>query len=161
MKNITKMVAALLAFAAVPAAGSAVAQSQSPITLSGDVKAVETSVDAAGNTVTRLVEPDVIVPGDRLVFTTDYANNGAEAVDNFVVTNAVPDAVRLAGDADPALTVSVDGGETWGALSSLTVAGEDGTMRAAAHADVTHVRWTLESVAPGDNGRVEYPAIIR
>ncbi|AWW74469.1 hypothetical protein CD351_08530 [Erythrobacter sp. KY5] len=161
MKNITKRVAFLLAFATVPLAAPVFAQGQSPVTLNGDVKAVETSMDAAGNPVTRLVEPDVIVPGDRLIFTTEYANTGDEAVENFVVTNAVPAAVRLAGDADPALTVSVDGGGTWGALSELTVSGENGATRAAGHADVTHVRWTLSSVAPGENGRVEYPAIIR
>ena len=161
MKNITKMVAALMAFAALQGVGAASAKAQSPVTLDGNVMAVETSVDDAGNTVTRLVEPGVIVPGDRLVFGTDYANNGAETVENFVITNAVPSAVRLAGDADADLTVSVDGGQTWGALSALTVTGDDGSQRAARHDDVTHIRWTLASVAPGDKGRVEYPAIIR
>ena len=161
MKNITKMVAALMTFAALQGVGAASAQAQSPVTLDGNVMAVETSVDDAGNTVTRLVEPGVIVPGDRLVFGTDYANNGAETVENFVITNAVPSAVRLAGDADADLTVSVDGGQTWGALSALTVTGDDGSQRAARHDDVTHIRWTLASVAPGEKGRVEYPAIIR
>ncbi len=161
MKNITKMVAALMTFAALQGVGAASAQAQSPVTLDGNVMAVETSVDDAGNTVTRLVEPGVIVPGDRLVFGTDYANNGAETVENFVITNAVPSAVRLAGDADAELSVSVDGGQTWGALSALTVTGDDGSQRAARHDDVTHIRWTLASVAPGEKGRVEYPAIIR
>ena len=161
MKNITKMVAALLAVSSFPASGVAFAQQQSPVTLDGNVMAVETSVDEAGNTVRRLVEPNVIVPGDRLVFGTDYSNNGAEAVENFVITNAVPSAVRLAGDADPELTVSVDGGQSWGALSALSVATETGATRPARHDDVTHIRWTLASVAPGETGRVEYPAIIR
>ena len=49
------------------------------------------------------------------MFRTDYANNGNEEVTGFVVTNALPEAVRLAPDADPALTVSVDGGQSWGA----------------------------------------------
>ena len=34
-------------------------------------------------------------------------------------------------------------------------------MRAAIPADVTQVRWTLASIAPGGSGRLEYPAIIR
>ena len=98
---------------------------------------------------------------DRLIFGTDYANNGDEAVENFVITNAVPSAVRVAGDADPDLTVSVDGGQSWGSLSALSVASEDGSSRPARYDDVTHIRWTLASVAPGEAGRVEYPAIIR
>lgn len=159
MNTFKKMVAALLVLSSTAAPFAAYAQS--PVSLSGDVKAVETTVDDAGNEVTKLVDPDVIVPGDRLVFGTDYANNGAEPVENFVVTNPLPAAVRLAPDADPQLVVSVDAGKSWGVLASLTVASEDGTTRAASHADVTHVRWTLPVIAPGQSGRLEYPAIIR
>ena len=43
----------------------------------------------------------------------------------------------------------------------LSVMAEDGGSRPAVQADVTHVRWTLPSVAPGESGRLEYPAIIR
>lgn len=156
-----KMAVALLLVGASTLPLIAQAQGQNPVTLSGDVMAVETSVDADGNETTQLVEPDVIVPGDRLIFGTDYANSGVEPVANFVVTNPLPAAVRLAGDADPELFVSVDGGETWGALSALKVVAQDGTERSATHADVTHVRWTLASIAPGESGRLEYPAIIR
>lgn len=161
MNSLKNIVAALVLAGTITLPFAASAQGSSPVTLSGDVKAVETSVDAEGNETTQLVDPDVIVPGDRLVFGTDYANNGAEAVENFVVTNPLPAAVRLADDADAALTVSVDGGTSWGTLDRLTVAGEDGEPRAATHSDVTHVRWTLASIAPGESGRLEYPAIIR
>ncbi len=164
MNTFKKMVAALLVVSSSAIPLTAHAQSGSPVALSGDVMAVETSVDDAGNTSTQLVEPGVIVPGDRLVFGTDYANSGDEPVENFVVTNPLPSAVRLAPDADPELTVSIDGGETWGTISSLsavTIADEDGAMRPVTNADVTHVRWTLASIAPGESGRLEYPAIIR
>ena len=70
-------------------------------------------------------------------------------------------AVRLAPDADTTLIVSVDGGKSFGTLSQLSVMAEDGGSRPADQADVTHVRWTLPSVAPGESGRLEYPAIIR
>ena len=49
----------------------------------------------------------------------------------------------------------------WGNLAELSVEGEDGTLRSATHADVTHLRWTLASVAPGESGKLEYSAIIR
>lgn len=131
------------------------------ISLSGSVMRETVSLDASGKEVTELVEPNTIVPGDRLIFGTDYNNGSDEAVDNFVVTNPLPPAVRLAPDADTTLIVSVDGGKSFGTLSQLSVMAEDGGSRPADQADVTHVRWTLPSVAPGESGRLEYPAIIR
>ena len=160
--NIFKnMIAATLIFGAVAMPITAQAQSQSDVTLKGEVMAVETSMDAEGNETTKLVEPALIVPGDRLMFRTEYANNGAEPADNFVITNAVPAAVRVASDAPADLMVSVDGGKSWGTLDTLSVTAENGNERAAKHDDVTHVRWTLTSIAPGASGRVAYPAIIR
>ena len=161
MNTFVKVVAPLLFVVGASLPATAAVQAQSPVTLSGDVMAVEVSTDEAGNEVTTLVEPSVIVPGDRLIFGTDYANNGSEPAENFVVTNPLPSAVRLAPDADPALVVSVDGGQSWGTLAELSVTDEAGTSRSASHGDVTHIRWTLEVIAPGESGRVEYPAIIR
>jgi len=160
MKTLKKTLTTAL-FVAAAFAGPALAQDADPVSLSGDVKAVVTSVDDSGQEVTRLEEPGTIVPGDRLIFGTDYSNTGDEPVKNFVVTNPLPTPVRLAPDADADLVVSVDGGSTWGVLSDLTIAGQDGTQRTARHADVTHVRWTLAQIAPGESGRLEYPAIIR
>lgn len=137
------------------------AQAANPVSLNGDVKAVKVIIADDGSERTELVAPGTIVPGDRLVFGTDYANSGTEAVTNFTVTNPLPAAVRLAPDADIALTVSADGGKTWGVLAALKITDPDGTSRAATHADVTHVRWVLASIAPGEKGRLTYPAIIR
>jgi uncharacterized repeat protein (TIGR01451 family) len=158
MPLFNKLLAPIFALAIL--AGPAFAQDK-PISLEGDVRLEKTVVDPDGKSRVELVAPDLIVPGDRLVFGTDYRNSGSETVANFVVTNPLPSAVRLAPDADPSLVVSVDGGKIWGVLSGLTVATEDGGARPADHADVTHVRWTLAMVAPGETGRLEFPAIIR
>jgi uncharacterized repeat protein (TIGR01451 family) len=158
---IRNTLAAIGAALLLPLTPLAAQQAPSPVSLKGDVMAVKVITAPDGSTRTELVEPGTIVPGDRLVFGTDYANTGAEPVTNFTVTNPLPAAVRLAPDADPALTVSVDGGKTWGTLAALKVANADGTTRAATHADVTHVRWVLASIAPGAKGRLTYPAIIR
>ncbi len=162
MKSLNTFILACAAAAAlaVPALPLA-AQNNGPITLEGDVKAVKIVKDASGAERTELVEPTAIVPGDRLVFGTGYANTGPDVVTNFVVTNPLPGAVRLAPDADPALEVSVDGGKSWGRLAALSVTNADGTTRSATHSDVTHVRWVLPSIAPGASGRLTYPAIIR
>lgn len=160
MIKLNRIAVALAAALALPFSSLA-AQAPSPISLTGDVKAVKVITDADGNERTELVLPGTIVPGDRLFFGTDYANSGAQAVTNFTVTNPLPAAVRLAPDADPTLMVSVDGGKSWGLLAALAIANSDGTTRAATHADVTHIRWVLESIAPGAAGRLTYPAIIR
>jgi uncharacterized repeat protein (TIGR01451 family) len=138
-----------------------VAQDSSPVAITGDVKAVKVISDANGTERTELVAPGTIVPGDRLIFGTDYANTGTDTVTNFTVTNPLPAAVRLAPDADPTLTVSIDGGQAWGVLATLSKTNSDGTTRPATHADVTHVRWVLASIAPRAKGRLTYPAIIR
>lgn len=158
MKNMTKLIAAASLFA-LPL--TPLAAQERPVKLSGDVKAVEVVTNDAGEETIKLVEPKTIIPGTRLVFGTDYSNAGDEEVTNFNVTNPLPTQVRLAPDADPALTVSVDGGKSWGTLDQLSVTDENGETRAASHADVTHVRWTLASIAPGESGRLEYPGIIR
>lgn len=158
MKILHKLAAAISISLALPAAAFA---QDGAIALSGDVMVEKTVTDEAGETKTVREAPGTIIPGDRLVFGTDYVNNSAEVVENFVVTNPLPSAVRLAPEADADLTVSVDGGNAWGLLSDLAVAGEDGADRPATHSDVTHVRWTLAAVQPGEEGRLEYPGIIR
>lgn len=162
MKTLEKLaMAALLAIGAIGAASTPALAREQTVILKGDVMHELVTTSEAGETSVELVEPSTIVPGDRLVFGTDYANEGNELVKNFVVVNPIPQAVRLAPDSDPDLEVSVDGGTTWGQLANLTVPGGDGSPRAAAHADVTHIRWTLPLVPPRHRGRLAYTAIIR
>lgn len=102
MKTFAKIAVSLAALALAPMPLLA-QQAASPVSLAGDVKAVKIVTAADGSERTELVEPGTIVPGDRLIFGTDYANNGSAAVTNFNVTNPLPSAVRFAPDADPAL----------------------------------------------------------
>ena len=61
-----------------------------------------------------------------------------------------------------AITLSVDGGETFDVLEKLTVLDEEGEKRAADIADATHVRWTLgESLPPGGSGQVSFRAVLQ
>lgn len=158
--NIFQKFALIVSMVAASIATPAAAQ-QSPLTLDGDVKVVKEVTDENGATRTELLPPDVVVPGDKLLFTTTYRNGGTEPVENFVATNPVPAAVAVHASADPALVVSVDGGTTWGVLADLTTTGEDGSSRPARHDDITHIRWTLARVEPGASGELQYPAIIR
>lgn len=139
-------------------AGSASAQA-APVTLAGAVE-LEKTVIENGQSKTVLTEPKVVLPGDRLLFTTRYRNDGAAALQNFVVTNPVPTGVAVAEGSAAALEVSVDG-KTWGRLAALTVPDGKGGRRAAMAGDVTHVRWTIPAIAAGASGAVQYRAVVR
>jgi len=156
-KIILTAATVLLATFAAPVAAAQAAQ---PIELKGQVQ-VEKIVVENGREKHVLVEPKVVVPGDKLIFATAYRNTGSAAVNNFVVTNPIPAGVALAQDDSPLADVSVDGGKTWGKLSALTLTGKDGVKRAAQSSDVTHIRWTLASVAPGVSGTLSYHAVVR
>lgn len=134
------------------------AQSASAVSLSGDVKVIRT-VDDNGTPRTVLEDPSQVIPGDRLVFTTRYTNSSTEVVEDFVVTNPLPKAVMLVEDGD--FEVSVDGGKTFGPFAAQSVTLEDGADRPAELADVTHIRWTLARLTPGQHGSVNYFAVIR
>lgn len=148
------------AFVAISYAPAALAQAASPVELKGDVK-LDKIVVQNGKEQHQLTEPKVVVPGDRLIFSTAYHNTGAMVVKNFVVTNPIPQGVTLASDATGNLEVSVDDGKNWGLLAMLTVPDGQGGRRPAQASDATHVRWTLATLAAGASGVLTYNAIVR
>lgn len=156
MKTLHHMLTGLALIAAPAAAIAAPGQ----IALVGDVK-LEKTVTENGRTRTELQEPKVVVPGDRLLFTTRYTNGGSQPARNFVVTNPLPSAVTLAYEAAEGYLVSVDRGKSWGQLANLKVSDGKGGLRAATPADVTHLRWVIPSIAAGASGAVRYHAIVR
>lgn len=150
-------IAAVLALAGVFSPGIASAQQQ--VKLEGSVM-VERTINENGEDRTVLSTPEQVVPGDKLVFATSFRNSSNEAVENFVVTNPLPLAVRLAAQ-DGSFEVSVNGGDTYGQLNNFSVETELGEERAAQLTDVTHIRWTLARLEPGASGSLEYQAIVR
>ena len=161
-QSLLATAAALAALTAIPAAATQAAAEPSagPVSLSGDVK-VDRVITENGQTRHVLVQPDKVVPGERLVFTTSYRNSGTRPIQNFVVTNPLPPAVTLAEGGQGDFVVSVDGGAHWGPLASLSVTDGKGGTRPATSADVTHLRWTIAQIAPGGSGTVEYHATVR
>ena len=128
------------------------------VALKGDVKVIR-QVTENGRTRETLEEPNQVLPGDKLVFTTRYTNGGAQPATDFVVTNPLPAPVKLA--RVDGFEVSVDGGKTFGVLAALKAAGADGKPRPAELGDVTHVRWRVASIAPGASGEIKYFAEVR
>jgi len=131
------------------------------ISLDSKVLVERVATDANGETVTTREEPNVVTPGDKLVFVLSYRNAGSEPVTGFVLTNPVPDSVAFGGTDDPTAVVSVDGGKSWGALQSLSVVQPDGTSRAAQATDVTHVRWSFAQAVPsGAAGELTFRGMV-
>ena len=153
------MIAALSGLLSATAAPAALAQSVQPVELKGDVK-VDKLVVENGKEKHVLVDPSVVVPGDKLLFATAYQNKGTVEVKNFVVTNPIPAGVAFVHAGTDQFVVSVDGGKIWGNLAQLKVIDTAGSRPAQA-SDVTHIRWTLPVLAPGAQGALSYNAVVR
>lgn len=132
------------------------------VTLSSDVAVERIVADGSGSPKVKLEAPNVVTPGDKLVFTVAYANKSGSPANDFVVTNAVPKAVAFTGDQTSGALMSIDGGKSWGALSSLAVKAADGSSRAALPSDVTHIRWSFKKAIPsGETGKLSFRAVVR
>lgn len=106
-----------------------------------------------------------VTPGDTVIFTNYYANNGEEPADDVVITNPVPEhMVYIAGSAggeETEVRFSVDQGKTYGTPDELKVQEEDGKERPAVAADYTHIRWILaKSIGKGGKGSVFFRAVL-
>lgn len=149
---------AFLAAATIPAAALA----GSEVSLKSEVLVERTVTDAAGQERRVLEAPKVVTPGDPLLFKLIYVNTTAKPVENFVITNPIPPAVRFAGTDSPGAVFSVDGGKIYAPLAALRVKGADGADRVAEAGDVTHVQFTLKQpIAPGGSGEVSFRGVVK
>lgn len=173
MKKFAIIAAAALVFSnaaqAQTTAAPAPAATPSPVTLTSEVKIERVEVDAAGKETVTLHTPKsvVVVPGDKVLFTLEVKNTGAQPAAGFRATNPMPGPVQFVSVAEDWAEVSVDGGNVWGKLTALKVKTlpADGTApveRAADVADVTHVRWLFpDAIAPGDTRKISYRGVIK
>ena len=162
MRLIRKLgLAALMTVLTLPAQAQAQAQAQAPLELNGYVKLEKVTTTGSGERQVEWVEPQVVVPGDRLIFGTRFANTGDAPIERFVVSTPVPASVRVTGEIDAAQLVSVDNGTRWGTLGELAIMQPDGTRRAVLPGDVTNIRWTLPVIAPGESGTLEFYVTVR
>lgn len=148
---------ACVAIFAVPVA----AQQAPTVVIASDVLVERTVKGADGTSHIERVAANRVVPGDRLVFRTTYRNDAAKEARDFIITNPLHPAVELAPDTADALTVSVDKGRTWGKLPDLAVPLPEGGTRPANRDDITHIRWTVGVIAPGQSGERAFAAIVK
>jgi uncharacterized repeat protein (TIGR01451 family) len=152
-KSLLCVLVSLSGFIAAPAAAQ-----QKPVALESKVQLMRTAENGGEQ---QPVEPENVVPGDMLLFTTSFHNEGAAPVTDFVVVNPVADTLELTAEAAGQTDVSVDGGKTWGPIAELKIVDATGEERAATADDVTHLRWSFARIQPGETGRVQFVALVR
>lgn len=118
---------------------------------------------ADGSTFMKTVPVATVVPGTEVTYVITYRNSGEQPAADVVIDNPVPAELEYIGTADGLAvdSVSVDGGQQYGTLSELTVTADDGALRPAQTVDVTHLRWTLETLAPGAEGKLTFVAKVK
>ncbi len=140
------------------------AQEQGHLNVQTVVQKEEVFVNDAGETETRLVGAETVVPGERVVYTITFRNIGDEPADGVIITNPIDDSLTYVdGSAfGPGMDIqfSVDGGAVFASANDLTVT-EDGVERPAVAEDFTHVRWVMRSeLAVGAQGTARFTAVL-
>ena len=155
MKILTSLILTLMAFTAL---------AQGHLDVQTTVQKQETFVNEAGEAEQRLVPADVVVPGERVIYTITFTNISDESAEKVVITNPIAEGlVYVDGSAfgpGTDITFSVDDGENYAAAGDLTVT-ENGESRPAEAKDFTHIRWVMRSeLAAGAQGTARFAAIL-
>lgn len=108
-----------------------------------------------------LVTPAKVVPGDHMVYSLTYKSSYTQPLTKVVLSDPIPTGTVLDDDGTGNYEVSVDGGKNWGKLAQLTLDDGKGARRPAQASDATHVRWVIETIAPGASGHVSFRAVVR
>ncbi len=167
MKLVSRNIVAV-SLAASVAFSPLYAQSNA-VSLASKFEVEKSEVDALGKETVKLLPPEKtqVVPGDKLIFTLSYTNNGAEPAQNFVAVNPLHSAVQFTSTEESWADVSVDGGKTFGKLSALTVAvpatpEAAATVRPATAEDVTTIRWAFAQPIPaGGKGTLSFRGVVK
>jgi len=154
-----------LALVMQSAVGLAQAQ-QNPIL----VKSIaETEVDvknAQGGIEKKRVPLTKAAPGDEVIYTTTFTNQGAKPAGNVVITNPVPANTSYVGGSafgdNTEITYSADGGKTYGKPDKLTVKTSEGRERPAIPGEYTHIRWVYKGeLAPAKTGTAGFRVVVK
>jgi uncharacterized repeat protein (TIGR01451 family) len=162
MKHLTQTIAILallmLTIAPALAAGkiSLVIESQEEVV----------TINQEGQKETQYIEPASVIPGDVVLYTIHYHNEGDKPAEAVIITNPIPEHMLYLNEVTPfsdtVTTFSIDGGKTFDSPDKLFITMEDGTKRPATANDYTHIQWQFKSPLPPDSkGAVGYRARLK
>jgi uncharacterized repeat protein (TIGR01451 family) len=153
---VIRLILALFALSA-----PAVALAANDVSLTSAMFVEKSVAQTGGPAKVTLEQPKSVPPGARLDFVLSYRNLGKTPATNFTVTNPMPNGVAFDSTADAGASYSVDGGKTWGPLTTLRVPA-GATIRAAVPEDVTHIRWVLKAPIPvGGTGKLSFRGFVK
>jgi uncharacterized repeat protein (TIGR01451 family) len=126
---------------------------------------VET-INQEGNKETKYIETSSVIPGDVVLYTIHYHNQGDKPAEAVVITNPIPEHMLYLNEitpfSDTATTFSIDGGKTFDTPDKLFITLADGTERPATASDYTHIQWRFNRPLPPDSkGAVGYRARLQ
>jgi len=163
-----KKIVALLIATVTLAASVAAAKPGGGVELISRAEVEVTEQDAKGKTVLKRTDAAKanVAPGDTVLYTIDYINNGDKPATGVNINNPVPENMlyvdKSAEGAGARIDFSVDKGKSYGPIATLKVKNAAGREKPAAAADITTVRWTLEKPLPaGGKGSVSYRAKVK
>jgi len=121
-----------------------------------------------GQEVRKVVPTDQAEPGETLIYTIKYRNDGDEAATNVVIDDPIPHGtIFLPGSASEKgeLTFSIDDGRTYKKPSLLTyeITNPDGSKdkRTASPEQYTNIRWQIPEVAAGGRDEVSFQVKVK
>jgi len=120
---------------------------------------------ADGSVKLERVTAAVVAPGDEVIYSIRFNNQGGEAAGDLVMVMPVPQEITYvegsAAGRPSKITFSADGGNTYLTRGRLTVT-EEGVERPASGAEITHIKWMIEQpLAPQARGEVFYRGIVK
>ena len=160
MKNVIGLILMMAAFTA-----HAVAQEKGHLNVTTTVQKEQVTVSDTGDTETKLVPVETVIPGDRVIYTITFQNIGDEPAEDVVITNPIADSLTYVdGSAfgpGTEIQFSIDGGKNFAAREVLTV-DENGDVRPAEANDFTHIRWVMQQqLAVGAQGMARFSAVLK
>ncbi|SHJ74382.1 conserved repeat domain-containing protein [Desulfatibacillum alkenivorans DSM 16219] len=162
MKKATLIIAATLVIALI--CGSAFAANGIKLTNTAQKETIVTKEDGTKEVV--LEQPEKVLPGDTIVYTIFYENQGEEVAEKVAINNPIPESTMYldgsAAGVGAVIQFSVDNGATFDFPGNLKVKTPEGAERMAGPGDYTGIRWTLGSdLPPGGKGSVSFKVKIK
>jgi uncharacterized repeat protein (TIGR01451 family) len=143
---------------------SALAKPQIAIDMTSE-KEIVAQVD--GKEIKKKVPATEVEPGQTLIFTLKYSNNGDETATNVVIKNPIPkDTEYVVGSATGDTPMfSIDGGNVFKKPSLLTYELKNNAgktiKKTASPEQYTDIRWIVQKVLSGSTGKVSFRVKVK
>jgi uncharacterized repeat protein (TIGR01451 family) len=121
-----------------------------------------------GQKTTKMVTAKSFTPGEIIHYTILYRNTGNEDATSIVLTDPIPEGTSyIPGSATEKgeVSFSIDGGKTFKKSSLLTyeIKTPNGTVekRVASPETYTNIRWVIDRIPAGANGKVSFQVKVK